>query len=193
MDSYQLRYALLCSIEGFTAVCAIDQLKLIKEDSFSVICNNQTSTEPGMHWVCFRKSKGTDLVEYFDSFALPINMYPKRMLSFCRERGKSIKYSQIQYQSNFSDACGDYCLNFLIKRSMAYNYEDIVNEFSETQLTSNDNLVKQFVAINFKFPSFSNCEQVCQKECMKRGIDLNGVCTQTSKHCTKIFSRLKVH
>ena len=84
MDSYQLRYALLYSLPIFTAVCAKDQLKLLNPSStFAVVCNNESSTERGMHWVCFFKNSNTNVIEFFDSYGMGIDFYDKSFREFC--------------------------------------------------------------------------------------------------------------
>jgi hypothetical protein len=190
MDSYQLRYCLLSTIDDYTYVCAVDQLHNIKTDSFFVICNNQPSTENGMHWIAFHKSKQEKNVQFFDSFGLPLQFYPKQMIEFCKKHGINVSFSDKQYQSNFSDLCGNFSLYFLIKRAKGYTFDQIVKCFDTINLVENETIVKDFVSQNFKFPSFSECETFCKMECMKRGLDLSGVCIQQNKTCKRINSSL---
>lgn len=55
MNSLQLRYALINSMNLFIAVCAKDQLDSINSKTFAIISNNQSSNEAGMHWLATKK------------------------------------------------------------------------------------------------------------------------------------------
>jgi len=60
-----------------------------------------------------------------------------------------MKSSQSQVQSNLSEVCGQFCLYWLVKRHRRVSFEDIMNEFSTTNLMSNDKIVKTFVVKRF--------------------------------------------
>ena len=102
MDSLQLRYALLTSIYGPTYVCAADQLNQINNDSFFIICNNEPKDQPGQHWLAFLKLPSVKEIIFFDSFAMPIQFYGNHFCSFVKKHGKSLLYSEFQYQSDAS-------------------------------------------------------------------------------------------
>lgn len=191
MDSYQLRFALLSCIDDFTAVCAVDQLREIKQTSFFIVCNNQKSSESGMHWLAFHKTSQSSTIEFFDSFGFPLQFYPKEMYEFCMKNGSSLEYSSTQFQSNLSDVCGNFCLYFLIKRFQQHTYEEILKGFETKNKLYNDTIVTNFVRENFDFPPFSDCETFCQKECIKRGIDFSGVCIQQNKTCRRLNNSLR--
>jgi hypothetical protein len=191
MDSFQLRYALIKSIDGKTIVCALDQLKHIKENNFYIIFNNQTSNQPGMHWLALYKAQDSEEIEFFDSFAMPVWFYGDQLLNFCQSKAKSLKYSIHQYQSNLSDACGKYCVYFLSRRYSGESFNEILNSFSMYDLRHNDNIVETYINDNFKFPSFSDCEAACKKECAKQGIDFSSVCIQKNHHCLRISQYLE--
>jgi len=193
MDSFQLRYALLNSLPIFTAVCASDQLELLqKQKSFAIIVNNEPSNKNGMHWICFFKDQNSDVIEFFDSYAMSITFYPVTVLNFCNAQAKHIRFNNIQFQSNWSDYCGHYCLWFLINRFYKGSFERTIKIFSRYNLIKNDKVVKDFVQQHFKFPEFSNCKLMCSdhEECVKNGVDLSSVCVQTSKCCTRLSNNL---
>lgn len=191
MDSFQLRYALLKCLPIFTAVCACDQLELLKEhDSFAIIVNNEPSTENGMHWICFFKDSDKNVIEFFDSYAMNITFYPKSVLNFCNKQATHIRFSKAQFQSNLSDYCGHYCLWFLIHRYLTGSFQGAINKFSNNDLIGNDIIVKNFVLQHFNFPEFSNCKTICQEECLKQGLDFSNICVQASKQCTRLFNNL---
>lgn len=191
MDSYQLRYALITSLPIFTAVCAEDQLKSIKAGkSFAVIVNNQPSTKEGMHWICFYKSKDSRAVEFFDSYGLGIDFYPKSLQQFCKKHGSFITQSKSQYQSNMSDVCGDYCLWFLLSRFKRKSFASTLSSLSRSDQERNDHLVDSFVKRKFKFPNFVDCKEQCKKLCKMKNVPFSEVCYQKGKRCFRIGGNL---
>lgn len=185
MDSYQLRYALLETLPMYTAVCAKDQLVDIKKKSFAVICNNQKSTESGMHWTGFFKTDGSNVVEFFDSFAMPLEFYGSEFVEFCSKFSGKVRISTNQFQSNESDYCGNYCLYFLIQRSRCKTFDNVISKFSTINFLQNDQIVKEFVNTHFKFPHFSDCKRLCRLRCAQSGFDLSSVCVQRNGRCFK--------
>jgi hypothetical protein len=189
MDSQQLRYVLLQSINLHTAVCAKDQLPLIKSKTFAVICNNENSDQPGMHWCCFLKLED-ECLEFFDSFAMPLKFYGVEFTKFAKQNGKTVKLSNFPYQSDLSNLCGAYCLYFLIQRARKFSFEEVVNKFSTSDRTFNDHIISDFISKNIHFPKFSKCGVTCAGHCLK---DLGAVCVQQSKRCYRLQQHLKSH
>ena len=186
MDSVQLRYALLNSLKIPIAVCAKDQLKQITYANFAIICNNQFSYEVGQHWLAFYKQN--DVVEFFDSFGMPIEFYGPEFKKFVTKHGKNEIQSQSQFQSNASNLCGGYCLYFLIKRAnQNLSYNQIISGFSLTNQKLNDSIIRKFVQRNFIFPKFSKCGVDCLANCSKH---INSYCLQKNKHCNRVFNNL---
>jgi hypothetical protein len=190
MDSLQLRYALLQSSKTFTAVCAKDQLKGIKEKSFAIICNNEDSSMPGMHWLCFYKNDQDTSVQFFDSFGMPIEFYGKDFCEFAAENGKKLTFSKFQYQSNSSNLCGAYCLYVLYYRCLGKSFDEILRGFSLEDTKLNDSLIASFISNHFKFPKFSKCTICCKGTCTH---NLSSVCIQKSKHCVRLTNNLVDH
>lgn len=190
MDSYQLRYCLTRSVEGYTAVCAIDQLKYIRSESFSIIVNNEPSTSPGMHWIALHKPQHANVVEFFDSFALPTKFYGKEIQCFLQKNGTYVETSTAQYQSDLSNVCGNFCLYFLVLRSKGVSFTNVLSSFSLTNLKHNDELVTHFVSKNYKFPHFANCGEFCDGHCMNGIRGLTGVCVQKNSACSRLDGSL---
>lgn len=186
MNSLQLRYALLTYIEFPTIVCAIDQLHLIQSKDFFLICNNQPSTESGMHWVSFCKINKN--LEFFDSFGLPIQYYGTLFSEFVERHGGKVKQCYHQFQSDSSDLCGGYCLYFLISRAREYSYENIIESFSTTNTKLNDWKINLFIKHNLIFPKFSKCGQICEGKCLA---NLSSVCIQKNNKCSRISHTIK--
>jgi len=185
MDSVQLRYALINSVNVSTTVCAKNQLSEINSSEFAIICNNQSSDERGMHWLAFYKDK--EGLEFFDSFGMDLQFYGVEFVKFASKHGKTVKTSTEQYQSNNSNLCGGYCLYFLIQRNNGLLYESIINTFSLNNTKLNDFTVKKFVCTNFIFPKFSKCGISCNGKCSK---SFNSYCFQKNNHCQRVSQDL---
>jgi hypothetical protein len=187
MNSQQLRYVLMKYVELPTIVCASDQLRTISSKTFAVICNNQPSTEGGMHWISFLKT-GSSL-EFFDSFGLPVEFYGSMFTDFIRNHGGKVKQSFTQFQSNSSDLCGGYSLYFLINRDRGLTYNDVIKSFSNNNTKVNDKKINLFVKENVILPKFSSCGQICSGKCLK---DLSSVCIQKNKRCIRLVNKLSL-
>jgi len=113
----------------------------------AMISNLAASGEPGTHWVAFFfNSKPPH--EYFDSYGLPVahDVYRDMLAS---DNGHLYVRNCNILQSPFSTVCGQYCMHFILMRSRGYTMEEIVNEFSSYDLTSNDRRVNNFARRNF--------------------------------------------
>lgn len=185
MNSLQLRYALLKLVGIPTTVCAIDQLNVIKQEPFAIICNNQKSTMAGMHWVSFYKNS-SDL-EFFDSFGMPIEFYGNDFNKFTERFGKKVTQSFAQFQSNSSNLCGGYGLYFLINRYRGKSYDQVVSTFSDHNTKVNDHKIYLFIKENIIFPKFAKCGTICSGQCLN---NLSSVCVQESRHCKRLSREL---
>ena len=185
MDSTQLQFALLKSVKGNVKVCASNQLRFIDEGPFAIICNNEPDTQAGMHCLGLYSEPNSTNVEFFDSFAMPIEFYGEYFTRFCERMGKTLTFSKCQLQSNFSSYCGQYCLYFLIHRSRGSTFPDIIQRFSDN-LQENDRIVSDFVKQHFRFPNFSECKDYCNRNCTS----ISSECLQRNHHCTKLHGNL---
>jgi len=187
LDSRQLRYALLKIIPFKTiGVYASDQLIDVNRHNtdIAIIVNNQDSTLPGQHWLAFFKRKGENL-EFFDSFANPIEFYGKEFVNFSKE--KPLRQSNFQIQPDNTSTCGYFCLVFLYCRYRKMSFQYIVDKlFSVIDLEYNNFLVQQFVD-SIHFPTFSDCENVCKKLCHTRGSKYKSICIQSSNKCLRMY------
>lgn len=177
MNSHQLRQCLSLIKTIPVHVCASDELQNITSDQFIIICNNEPSFKPGLHWLAFFKSKHQNVVEFFDSFGLNIEMYGYDFSNFVIRYGGSYKSCELQLQSNKTSLCGQFCLYFILNRFSGISYQTILNTFSKN-LKNNDNIVTNF--INKTFSSINlvkctkwecccdtkNCKMLFQESCL---------------------------
>jgi hypothetical protein len=177
MNTTEIRRILHTAInkQMTTDVFACDQLQSLKSEKFAVIVNSDTSDEPGTHWLALFKESG-DTVEFFDSYAMPIEFYNTNILNFVSTKCKFLRQSEIQIQSDFSSVCGQFCIFYLVSRANGLNFNDILNEFSEINLSKNNEKVSRFVRDNFGLDSSTACAN-------ERNIFLQDLIVQ----CSKIF------
>ena len=113
----------------------------------------QSSTQGnGTHWVALYVHKSNAF--YFDSFgALP----PNEIMAFVKQRkGCHLYYNNWIIQDLKSDACGWYCIAFLIYMHQNRNKDlkEVFNEFSNNFLddtAKNDEILKSFFASSATF------------------------------------------
>ena len=138
-----------------TGVYASDQLNFIKSPQFAVVFNNESSKFGGMHWLAMWKSKDTNVIQFFDSFAMPLDFYAPSIADFIRKNSGAVVSSCQQIQSDFSEVCGQFCIYFLAKRISGMSFEEILGEFTTFDLRKNDTKVMNFALLNFTYPTFS--------------------------------------
>ena len=98
----------------FRGVYPIDGLP--NREPGAYVINLDKHDEPGSHWVAvFDDGKR---VEYFDSYGLP-----PLISSFL---GHNAVYSSASLQPLYSNACGFYCVYYIIQRSLGIAMHDIL-------------------------------------------------------------------
>ncbi len=120
-----------------TGVYPLDLIPIYLEFPSAIICNLDRSGEPGSHWVSINNLNQNKL-EYFDSYALPINPHIRRVLS------NGFTYNTQVLQSPFSIACGHFCCLFLLRRCEGLSFHETMELFSENPLI-NDNIVQHYI------------------------------------------------
>jgi len=180
MNSSDLRNILCAFVpkDYETGVYACDQLNVINSNRFAIICNNQISTQRGMHWIAFFKKNSTECTEMFDSFGMPVNFYLNHVSNFLKRKGNSVTRNDSQLQSSYSNYCGQFCVYFLAMRIKGVTFNEIIKSFS-LNYTKNDFKVYWFVKHNFN-PNKHSCD-----ECICNHICSNVVQCSRKKKCIK--------
>jgi hypothetical protein len=100
----------------------------------AVICNNQTSSQPGEHWVLVFHSFASRRVEFFCSYGLKLNTYPKDIESFCVSLNKLLSLPASSTVSNrscvqglFSSVCGHLCMLLTLLRVRKYSVKHFLD------------------------------------------------------------------
>ena len=139
MNTLQLKELL----RGYpVTICASDQLKLQK--GRFVISNTDTREGPGKHWVTFYfPHQGP--YEFFDS----LGNRPRRYgVNFETVLQKPYLMNCDRLQPPYSNACGLYCVYYIINRYNGMNLTKIVNPFNVNALELNDTIVGTFLNNN---------------------------------------------
>lgn len=97
----------------FQGVFAIDRLPPFQPGMY--VINTDEHDQPGKHWLAVYNH------EYFDSFGLPPQ--DVRLEDFL---GTNYIYNTVALQLPFSNACGFYCVYYLLERARGQSAEDII-------------------------------------------------------------------
>lgn len=122
----------------FRGVYPMDRLPEQRKSGAYVI-NTDNHDQPGSHWVAVYDD---GKVEYMDSYGLPPT--DPRCLKFL---GQHFSYNTIGVQQLYSNACGFYCVYFLLQRARGHSADVIMSMLSRTD---SDFIVKSFIYSRYK-------------------------------------------
>jgi len=107
---------------------------------FCFIANTMRAGTAGEHWVaCYCEAAG--VLEYFDSLAEEPTTDMQRFIS----NFKHVRKCSDALQSILSDACGHYCIYFLVKRRKS-SFRKILHGLHRVRMVAErEHLVKRFV------------------------------------------------
>ena len=119
-----------------------DKLPAVSKLPLALAANTDSSKGPGEHWIgIFFPIDGQPM--YWDSYGLA-----PRHKEFVKYLGRQYDYNDVQLQSPFSSACGQYSIFFLAMACRGCTMKQIQNCFSES-LMENDRLVTEFINRNY--------------------------------------------
>jgi hypothetical protein len=125
-------------------VFAVDKLPTPTAFPCCLIQNLDTSKQKGSHWTAIYIDHDR-YGFYFDSYGncptKTIERYLKRNCYDYMHNGKLV-------QGIYSSCCGQHCLFCLFHKANGKSFEEIIDSYSN-DLEENDNLVTEFVNINF--------------------------------------------
>ena len=98
----------------FHGVFAVDQLSSVCDGMY--VINSDEQDKPGEHWLAVYNK------EYFDSYGFPPQ--DKRIIDFL---GENVVYNCVGLQHLFSNACGFYCVYYLLQRARGQSMEEIID------------------------------------------------------------------
>ena len=135
---------ILSRTRNFIGVYAEDELKYLNITSFPsfLVCNIETSSEPGSHWIAlgiFRHS-----LEIFDSTGFKLFLWsrvPCNMLNFIHKLSLTRKVVvSHRIQSRKSTLCGFYCILYVLARNCTTLSQ--INKLFSKRLAQNDLIIK---------------------------------------------------
>lgn len=141
MNTSQLRRILQTDVMAsdlYRGIYAMDTLPDCTPGYY--IINTDDQDEPGEHWLAVFNDHGH--IEYFDSFGRP--PLDKRLETFL---GKTYKYNDIPLQLLFSNACGFYCVYYILHRCRGYSMEEIIHILKRSD---GDFIVKDYLYRHYK-------------------------------------------
>ena len=95
----------------------------------------------GSHWVAVYMAK---VPEFFDSLGRSPSFYYKEFEYFLIKHGPNYIYNSQRIQNYGSEVCGQYCLYYVLQRSMGYFMREIIQQFSSTRLEYNDTRIQEY-------------------------------------------------
>ena len=135
---------LLSSTSNFIGVYAEDELDSITITSFPsfLICNTDTLSLPGSHWIAIGVFR--DTVEIFDPGGFRLFLLPRipcHLLTFIHKLSvtRTIRIAN-RIQSDLSTLCGFYCMFYVLARN-SLSFKKIQSFFS-SRLARNDSILK---------------------------------------------------
>lgn len=114
--------------------------KLPHRASGAYVINTDDSDEDGSHWIAVFVKNNT--VEYMDSYGLP--PLDSRCELFL---GKDYYFNTCALQQLYSNACGFYCIYFLLQRARGYSADMIMNMLRQTD---SGFVVKRYIYSRYK-------------------------------------------
>ena len=152
----------------FADVFAADTVPNVREFPSCYVVNSDPASKPGEHWVaCYAKSE--DDAEFFDSYGAPVGAYPQ-----VRIPNTITNHNDISLQAFDSNACGHFCIFYLIRRAQALSLRRIVMHLSAVPSAQRDRLVRSFVyrttiRLHIRRPCQGACvgSQCCGKQILQ--------------------------
>jgi Adenovirus endoprotease len=125
--------------------------------SVAVICNNQRSDQPGEHWVLVYWHSGAKNVDFFCSYGLEVQAYPREIRNFCKRlsdelclarRSDVVRSNKTCLQGLFSSVCGHLCMLFVLLRVRNYSSKEFVDLLKTVPPGENDEIVPKILLDN---------------------------------------------
>ena len=140
MNNIELMSRLKC-IPSFNGVFPRDMIPRNMKNNGSIIVNTDPAHKKGAHWLAM------DNEIFFDSYGFTPEYY-----NFDRN-GR--EYNKMFLQSPFSATCGYWAAYFVLMRSRGLTLYQLINRFSEQDLSMNDKMVIDIV--NRLAPDYNLC------------------------------------
>lgn len=117
----------------------------IRKYPFAYCVNDETSNQPGNHWVGIYIEKPNGPMEFFCSFGREINTYSKYFNLFAVNNNFSVNQASLDLQSIDSTFCGQHVLHFLYCRVKRMSFSMFYYKHKKLSTRDNDAYVDDFV------------------------------------------------
>ena len=123
----------------YKGVFASNTIPLDMKVPFCFIANTMREGTTGQHWIaCYSDSRNT--IDYFDSLA---EAAPVELQHFL-DQFSQVNKNTISLQSLFSEACGQYCIYFLVKRRK-HSFITVLKKLYSLPMIEREKMVKGFL------------------------------------------------
>lgn len=145
----------ITSLVTYLAVLSLEELPiqmLDNQKTIALVVNTHpdpTEKIVGEHWIAIYGDNKNPQMEYFDSYGQP--PFRDDFHRFFHHQKRPWIYNQRTLQDEASNACGYYCLFYLLLRCRGHRMKDITLPFTNNR-KNNDKLVKEFIHEHFTIP-----------------------------------------
>ena len=133
---------------------------------FAFVVNTDPSDQPGAHWVAVYKASRTAKLEFFDSFGLPLSLYPS-LTHLIPPSPSGYEYNHHSFQSLTSRVCGFYSLAYIYLRANHWSRTHISRTLSTALPNSDSYVVKLIYRLRDLFQIISPCTSTCSCQSCK--------------------------
>lgn len=115
------------------------------------IANTDIHSKEGRHWCAFFVDNNGQ-VEFFDSYGRSPEYNSSFFKKWLNDNALTVKYNDVQIQSDYSNVCGLYCLFYLRQRLCGLTMNDIISYFDYSNFAINDSFI-----FNYMSRIYSDC------------------------------------
>lgn len=121
------------------------------------LCSSETREFDACHWISFYIKVGS--ITLFDSGGEENWTRNENVKEFVKAQDKRVVFNKYQYQPIFSDRCGIYTLCFFNAMSNGDSFHKFLKQFSERDLSRNDEIVWN----KFKLAFLKKRKNICKR------------------------------
>ena len=113
--------------------------------NFCLVVNTDEKGMPGSHWLALYVAGSSG--EFFDSLGKTLSSYDSRITRFFAKVGCiSVTCNVNRFQLQGAVTCGQYCLYYLLYRTLGYSMRRILSSFSASNRKQNEDIVNVFLS-----------------------------------------------
>ena len=133
---------------------------------FAFVVNTDPSDKPGAHWVAVYKASRKAKLEFFDSFGLPLSLYPS-LTHLIPPSPSDYEYNHHSFQSLNSRVCGFYSLAYIYLRASHRSRTHISRALSTALPNPDSYVVKLIYLLRDLHHIISPCTSTCSCQSCK--------------------------